>query len=129
VEKINACLSNVKTALCGMTMDDCLFICTRNDKWIEEQIKMLKDAFEEVTVESGDELGLVGMQISMNRVKKQVVITQPKHVKRIIKTFQVKKGAPTPALEQQMGDELDSALLENQSDYMSKCAMLMFILQ
>jgi hypothetical protein len=127
VEKINACLSNVKTALCGTTMDDCLFICTRNDKWIEEQKRRLKDAFEEVTVELGDELGLVGMQISMN--KKQVVITQPKHVKRIIKTFQVTKGAPTPALEQLMGDELDSPLLENQSDYMSKCAMLMFILQ
>jgi hypothetical protein len=118
-----------KLALCGTTMDDCLFICTRDDKWIEEQIKMLKDAFEEVTMESDDELGLVGMKISMNRVKKQVVITQPKHVKRIIKTFQVMKAVPMPALEKLMGDELDSPLLENQSDYMSKCAMLMFILQ
>ena len=90
---------------------------------------MLKDAFEEVTVESGDELGLVGMQISMNRVKKQVVLTPPKHVKCIIETFQVTKGAPMPALEKLMEDELDSPLSENQSDYMSKCAMLMFILQ
>jgi hypothetical protein len=105
------------------------FVCTRNDKWIEEQIKILKDAFEEMTVESGDESGLVGMQISQNRVKKQVVITQPKHVKRIIKMFQVMKGAPMPALEMLMGDELDSPLLENQSDYMSKCVMLMFVLQ
>jgi hypothetical protein len=110
-------------------VDDCLFICTRDDKWIEEQIKMLKDAFKEVTVESGDELGLVRMQISMNTVKKQVVITQPKHVKCIIETFKVMKGASTPALKKLMGDELDSPLLENQSDYMSKCAMLMFILQ
>jgi hypothetical protein len=94
-----------KLALCGTTMDDCLFICKRDDKWIEEQIKMLKDAFKEVTMESDDELGLVGMQISMNRVKKQVVITQPKHVKRIIEMFQVTKAAPMPALEKLMGDE------------------------
>jgi len=118
-----------KLALCGTTVYDCLFACTRDDKWIEEQIKMLKDAFDEVTVESGDELGLVGMQISMNRVKKQVVLTPPKHVKCIIETFQVTKGAPMPALEKLMEDELDSPLSENQSDYMSKCAMLMFISQ
>ena len=69
------------------------------------------------------------MQIRMNRVKKQVVINQPKHVKCIIETFQVTKGALTPALEKLMGDELDSPLLENQSDYMSKCAMLMLVSQ
>ena len=69
------------------------------------------------------------MQIRMNRVKKQVVINQPKHVKCIIETFQVTKGALTPALEKLMGDELDSPLSENQSDYMSKCAMLMLVSQ
>jgi len=90
---------------------------------------MLKDAFKKVTMESDDELGLVGMQISMNRVKKQVVLTPPKHVKCIIETFQVTKGAPMPALEKLMEDELDSPLSENQSDYMSKCAMLMFVSQ
>jgi hypothetical protein len=41
-------------ALCGTTVDDCLIVCTRDVKWIEEQIKMLKDAFKGVTVESGD---------------------------------------------------------------------------
>jgi hypothetical protein len=27
-------------SLCGITVDDCLFVCTRDDKWINEQILM-----------------------------------------------------------------------------------------
>jgi hypothetical protein len=119
--------SNV--AICGTTVDDCLFVCNRNDEWIAKQVKMLKDKFQEVTVESGDELGLVGMQICMDREEKKVIITQPKHVERIIETFQVTKGAPSPVMVKRMADDEDSPLLKDQSDYMSKCAMLMFILQ
>jgi len=52
-----------KLAISGTTVDDCLFVCSRDDKWIAEQIKMLRTAFDEITVETGDELGLVGMHI------------------------------------------------------------------
>jgi hypothetical protein len=111
------------------TVDDCLFVCNRNDEWIAKQVKMLKDKFQEVTVESGDELGLVGIQISMDQKDKKVIVTQPKHVERIIETFQVTKGAPSPAMVKWMADDEDSPLLKDQSDYMSKCAMLMLIPQ
>jgi hypothetical protein len=80
-------------------------------------------------VESGDELGLVGMQIGMDREQKRVIITQPKHIERIIETFQVTKGAPSPAMVKLMADDEYSPLLKDQLDYMSKCAMLMFISQ
>ena len=82
-----------------------------------------------MTVESGDEIGLVGMQICMGHKLKQVVITQPKHVERIIEKFKVTKGAPMPALGKLMGDDVDSPLLDDQTDYMSKCAMLMYVSQ
>jgi len=52
-----------KLAISRTTVDDCLFVCSRDDKWIAEQIKMLRTAFDEITVETGDELGLVGMHI------------------------------------------------------------------
>jgi hypothetical protein len=84
---------------------------------------------QEVTVESGNEIGLVGMQIRMDHKLKQVVITQPKHVERIIEKFQVTKGAPTPALGKLMGDNIDSPLLADKADYMSKYAMLMYMSQ
>ena len=118
-----------KVSICATTVDDCSFICTRDENWIEQQIQMLKNAFQEVTVESGDEIGLVGMQIRMDRESKQVVITQPKHVERIIEKFKVTKAAPTPALGKLMADDVDSPLLEDQTDYMSKCAMLMYVSQ
>jgi len=118
-----------KVSFCAITVDDCLFVCTKDNEWIEQQILMLKTAFQEVTVESGDVIGLVGMQIRMDREQKQVVITQPKHVKKIIEKFEVTKGAPTPALAKLMIDDINSPLLEDQADYMSKCAMLMYVSQ
>ncbi|MFN9981338.1 MAG: hypothetical protein ACK53Y_15540, partial [bacterium] len=86
-------------------------MCNRNDEWVAKQVKMLKDKFQEVTVESGDELGLVGIQISMDQKDKKVIVTQPKHVERIIETFQVTKGAPSPAMVKWMADDEDSPLL------------------
>jgi hypothetical protein len=118
-----------KLAISGTTVDDCLFVCSRDDKWIAEQIEMLKTAFDEITVEMGDELSLVGMHIRMDRTKKQMLTTQPKHMERIIETFEVVKGAPSPALGKLMADDVVSPLLKEQAEYMSKCAMLMFISQ
>jgi hypothetical protein len=116
-------------AICRTTVDDCFFVCNRNQEWLESQVKMLKGKFEEVTMEAGDELGLIGMQIKMDREAKQVVICQPKHVDRVIEAFEVNKGAPNPALIKLLGDDPCSPLLEDQADYMSKCAMLMFLSQ
>ncbi len=48
---------------------------------------------------------------------------------RIIEAFQVTKGAPSPALVKLMGDDEDSPFLKDQTDYMSKCAVLMFLSQ
>jgi hypothetical protein len=81
------------------------------------------------TIELGDELGLFRMQVCMDRNQKRVILTQPKQVVRIIEAFQVTKGVPSPALVKLMGDDEDSPLLKDQTDYMSKCAMLMFLSQ
>jgi hypothetical protein len=65
----------------------------------------------------------------MDQKEKRVMLMQPKQVARIIETFQVKKGVSNPASVKLMGNEDDSHLLHNQTDYMSKCAMLMFLSQ
>jgi hypothetical protein len=109
-----------------MALDDCLFVCKMDEKWIEEQIEMLKEKFEDVTEESVDELGLVGRHIQMDRDWKQVVIMESKHVDHIIETLKLTKGALSSALVKLMADDIDSPLLKDQSDYMSKYAMLMF---
>jgi hypothetical protein len=61
-------------AFCGTTVDDCLFVCTRDDVWIQQQIQMLQHKYEEVTIEQGDQLGTSGMQVNMDCQWKQVVI-------------------------------------------------------
>jgi hypothetical protein len=120
---------NGKVAICGATVDDCLFICTRHDTWIKEQIALLKNKYHKVTIEIGDNLGLVEMQIDMNRDKKRVFLTQPKHVEHIINAFKVSKGAPNPALAKLMDDDDESPTLADQKEFMSKCAMLMYVSQ
>jgi hypothetical protein len=88
---------NERVALCGTTVDDCLFVCSRDEEWIQEQIGMMKKKYDERMIEHGDELGLIGMQIQMDRREKKVMLMQPKQVKRIIEAFWVTKGVSNPA--------------------------------
>ena len=115
-----------KVAFCATTVDDCFFVTTNNEKWIKEQIKMLQDAYEAVDVEQGDELGLIGMQVKMDRSKKRVILTQPKFVQSVIDVFGVSKGAQSPALNNMMSDDEDSPLLKNQREFMSINSLLMY---
>jgi hypothetical protein len=61
-----------KVAFCATTVDDCFFVAANDPEWIKEQIKMLQDAYEAVDVEQGDKLGLIGMQVKMDRTKKEL---------------------------------------------------------
>jgi hypothetical protein len=107
VSKKNKCVflkhEENKVAFCGTTVDDCLFICTKDDTWINDQVLMLKNAFQEVSLELGHEIGLVGMQIRMDRELKQVVITQPKHVERIIEIIRSNERCANPCVGQTDG--------------------------
>jgi hypothetical protein len=114
-------------AFCATTVDDCLFVTSNDETWVQKQIEFLKSKYEDVTVEMGDEIGLIGMQVKMDRIGKKVILTQPKNVERIITAFGVNKGAPTPALANVMGDDDTSPLLKNQKQFMSLNSMLMFI--
>ena len=79
---------------------------------------MLKNKYEEITIEEGDELGLIGIQIKMDRENKQVQhLTQKKNIERIFATFKPIKGAPTPALTSLMGDDTDLPLLKDQWEF------------
>jgi hypothetical protein len=70
-------------AYCSATVDVCLFVCTIDEKWIQEQ----KKTYEEVMVDMRTEIALIRMYINMDCGCKIVVITQPIHVKRVIETF------------------------------------------
>ena len=42
-------------------MDDCFFVTSRDEEWANMGIKMLEEAFDEVTVERGDVINILGM--------------------------------------------------------------------
>jgi hypothetical protein len=90
---------------------------------------VLQDKYKKVTIEIGDDRILTGMQIQMDCNEKKVVLTQPKHVARVVETFGVDKGAPIPAVVKLMGCDDDWLKLKDQADYMSKCATIMCLSQ
>ena len=115
-----------KVAYCATTVDDCLFVTTKDDKWINKQIAMLKDAYEAVEIEQGDELGVIGIQVKMDRANKKVILTQPKFVQSVIDAFEVNKGAPSPALNDKMSGDDSSPILKDQNTFMSLHSLLMY---
>lgn len=115
-----------KYSACAITVDDCLFVATKDELWINEQIEMLIRAFQEVTTERGNDLGIIGMQIKMDRENKRVILSQKKFAKQVIEVFGVAKKAVNPALGDLMGDDETSPLLADQRGFMSLNSLLMF---
>ena len=76
-------------AYCAITVDDALFAATGDESWIKKQIEMLRKAYTDITVEEGESIGVIGMQVRMDPQSKKVIITQPKWVNQVIEKFEV----------------------------------------
>ena len=62
----------------------------------------------------------------MDRVHRKVILSQRKFANKVVEAFGVTRGAPNPALQDAMADDEESLLLEDQRNFMSKNALLMF---
>ena len=56
---------------CANTVDDCFFVATRNQEWIQSQVDMLQIAFEELTLERGEVINILGTTVHMERTKRE----------------------------------------------------------
>ena len=92
-------------AICALTVDDCMFFTTRNEKFIEDQITMLQDAFKEITVERTGEAGIGIIGMHMIRKEKKVILTQPKWENKVKEEFNVESRSPNPALNDMLNDD------------------------
>lgn len=115
-----------KVAYCAITVDDCFFVTSRDEEWINSCVAMLQDAFEELTLERGDTINILGMTVTMDRVRKRAIITQKRFVEKLSQTYGVKKSAVTPATGDLLYERPESKLLENQRSFMSLNASLMY---
>ena len=77
-------------------MDDCFFAATRDQGWIQSQVDMLKPAFEELTLERGEVIEILGMTVRMEKDKGRAVIKQRRFVDKLTEEFKVAKSAITP---------------------------------
>ena len=88
---------------------------------------MLKNAFEELAVERGETINILGMTVRMERAKGRAVIDQKRFVNNLITTYGVTKTAVIPATGGLMYEREDSKqLLEDQRKFMSLNATLMY---
>ena len=115
-----------KASYCAITVDDCFFAITRDEEWINGAINMLKAAFEELTVERGETINILGITVRMERAKGRAVINHNRFVDILITTYGVTKTAVTPATGDLMYAGEDSKLLKDQRKFMSLNATLMY---
>ena len=115
-----------KVAYCAITVDDCFFAMSKDEEWIQSSVKMLQEAFNELTMDRGDVINILGMTVTMDRVKKRAVITQKRFVEKLAETYGIKKSAITPATGDLLHEHPESKLLDNQRSFMSLNASLMY---
>jgi hypothetical protein len=115
-----------KVSYCAITVDDCFFVTSRDEEWANMGIKMLEEAFDEVTVERGDVINILGMTVTMDRVNKVAIIKQKHFMDKVASTFNISKKAVTPAYGDLMKEENNGELLKDQKHFMSLNATLMY---
>ena len=83
---------------------------------------MLKAAFEELTVERGETINILGMTVYMDREHGKAVINQQHFLDKLRST----RAAVTPATGELMYERAESGLLGDQRKFISLNATLMY---
>jgi hypothetical protein len=108
--------------LLGLSVDDSFGASTRNCGLKEELYALVRATFEGYTVEEGDEINVIGMHFSFDRVNKAVTITQKKFVNKIIDEYKPAKSSTYPSDSYLFEVDESSPLIKDQRVYMSKVA-------
>ena len=86
---------------------------------------MLKTAFEELTLERGEVINILGMTVHMERDNGRAVIRQKRFADKLTEEFKVAESAITPATADLLYEREDSELMKDQKKFMSLNATLM----
>ena len=98
-----------QVSYCAVTVDDCFFAATRDEEWIKSQVDMLKAAFEELALERGEAINILGMTVYMERDKGRAVVKQKRFVDKLTEEFKMAKSAITPATTELLYEREDSS--------------------
>jgi hypothetical protein len=90
-----------------------------SEKVKDSIINLAKDTFIEITVEEGDYLNIIGMNVTLSRADKSISIHIKKFIKDLIEKRGITKKSVTPATLSLYDDDLNSPPLKNQLDFKS----------
>ena len=112
---------------CGTTVDDVCGAADSEDTalWLHKEIE---SRVEEATIEKGDDITWVGMQVTVTGREStmQIELCQHKFIKDAVNEYNVKTTVPTPATTNLYDIDPDSPLLSDQRIYMSAVATAAF---
>ena len=106
-------------AFVAITVDDCFFTTTKDTGWIEAQVKLLRDAFEELTVSRGDKQSIIGMSVDMRRNEREAIVSQKNYAMKLGETWGVSRRVPHPTIGELYEENDDEPLREDQREFMS----------
>ena len=78
---------------------------------------MLEEAFEELTLERGDTISILGMTVHMDRANKRAIINQKRFLEKLAETYKVSKTSVTPATGDLLYESEDSKILGDQRKF------------
>ena len=115
-----------KVAYGAITVDDCFFVTTKDEEGSKGVSTMLENAFEELTLERGETINILGMTVHMDRANKSAIINQKRFLEKLAETYKVSKTSVTPATGDLLYESEDSKILGDQRKFMSLNASLMY---
>ena len=78
---------------------------------MDQNVQMFENAFEELTVERGDNINILGMTVHVDRANKRALINQRRFVDKLTATYGI-TSAVTPSIG--VVEKSESKLLEDQ---------------
>jgi hypothetical protein len=124
------CLVSYKSekgmCLVAITVDDCTCIAPFNSGLKEMLLSLCRDTFQEITVEEGDKINVIGMYFEIDRECKSVKVSQKRFADKAVSSYKITRTAITPYTEELFDRDPDSPLLKDQRYFMSINATAMF---
>jgi hypothetical protein len=119
-------VNNGELALVAITVDDLTCMVPFGSGLKEEMKEMCIRYFQEITVEEGDVINVIGMKFEIDRINRSVRVSQGKFMKSCVEFFDDLKEWPTPYGVDFLEVDDMSPVLTNQTEFRSAVMTVSF---
>jgi hypothetical protein len=130
IHKKDKCVVSLTTStgrcMIAITVDDCTACQTRNSGLKERFYELCKRTFQDITVEEGDTIEVIGMTFELDRNERSVKVTQKRFITKIIEKYGIIKKSVSPSTLDLYEEDLNSPMLKDQLSFLSINSTAMF---